>query len=276
MSLHPRPVFEVPEETARVARAAFPKGNIYLRLRDRLGVFFEDEQFAPLFSERGQPAFSPWRLALISIMQFAEDLSDRQAAEAVRGRIDMKYLLGLELEDSGFDYSTLSEFRQRLVVGGMEQELLDTMLVVLAEEGLLRKRGKQRTDSTHVVTAVRNLNRLETVGETMRATLNIVATVAPDWLQQIVPLEWYDRYETRIEESHLPRKKKDRATWVEAVGKDGIYLLTRIYESETHGWLWEVSTQASVATPVLSLGWGIETASGQRLTTGLHPVCFPL
>ncbi|MHC5118584.1 MAG: transposase, partial [Planctomycetota bacterium] len=221
MSLHPRPVFEVPEETARVARAAFPKGNIYLRLRDRLGVFFEDEQFAPLFSERGQPAFSPWRLALISIMQFAEDLSDRQAAEAVRGRIDMKYLLGLELEDSGFDYSTLSEFRQRLVVGGMEQELLDTMLVVLAEEGLLRKRGKQRTDSTHVVTAVRNLNRLETVGETMRATLNIVATVAPDWLQQIVPLEWYDRYETRIEESHLPRKKKDRATWVEAVGKDG-------------------------------------------------------
>jgi transposase len=241
MSLHPRPVFEVPEETARVARAAFPKGNIYLRLRDRLGVFFEDEQFAPLFSERGQPAFSPWRLALISIMQFAEDLSDRQAAEAVRGRIDMKYLLGLELEDSGFDYSTLSEFRQRLVVGGMEQELLDTMLVVLAEEGLLRKRGKQRTDSTHVVTAVRNLNRLETVGETMRATLNIVATVAPDWLQQIVPLEWYDRYETRIEESHLPRKKKDRATWVEAVGKDGIYLLTRIYESETHGLLWEVS-----------------------------------
>ena len=159
MSLHPRPVFEVPEETARVARAAFPKGNIYLRLRDRLGVFFEDEQFAPLFSERGQPAFSPWRLALISIMQFAEDLSDRQAAEAVRGRIDMKYLLGLELEDSGFDYSTLSEFRQRLVVGGMEQELLDTMLVVLAEEGLLRKRGKQRTDSTHVVAAVRNLNR---------------------------------------------------------------------------------------------------------------------
>lgn len=89
MSLHPRPVFEVPEETARVARAAFPKGNIYLRIRDRLGVFFKDEQFAPLFSERGQPAFSPWRLAVLSIVQFAEDLSDRQTAEAVRGRIDL-------------------------------------------------------------------------------------------------------------------------------------------------------------------------------------------
>jgi transposase len=100
MSLNPRPIFEVPEETARVAHAAFPKGNIYLRIRDRLGVFFADEQFASLFSERGQPAFSRWRLALISIMQFVEDLSDRQAAEAVRGRIDWKYLLGLELEDA--------------------------------------------------------------------------------------------------------------------------------------------------------------------------------
>lgn len=240
MSLHPKPVFEVPEETARVARAAFPKGNIYLRIRDRLGVFFADEQFSVLFSERGQPAFSPWRLALISIVQFAEDLSDRQAAEAVRGRIDLKYLLGLELENSGFDYSILSEFRQRLVAGGMEQELLDTMLTVLAAGGLLKKRGKQRTDSSHVVATVRKLNRLETIGETMRATLNIVAMIAPNCLQQITPAEWYDRYETRIEESRLPRKKKERTAWVEAVGKDGLYLLNSIYESETHHWLWQV------------------------------------
>lgn len=240
MSLKPRPIFDVPEETARVAHAAFPKGNIYLRIRDRLGVFFADEQFASLFSERGQPAFSPWRLALISIMQFVEDLSDRQAAEAVRGRIDWKYLLGLELEDAGFNYSVLSEFRQRLLNGGLEQELLDTMLSVLAEHDLLKKRGKQRTDSTHVVAAIRNLNRLETIGETMRATLNILATVAPDWLQQFAPPEWYDRYEARIEESRLPRKKKERTAWVNAVGNDGIYLLTSIYQSETHPWLWEV------------------------------------
>lgn len=157
MSLHPCPAFEVPEETARIAHAAFPKGNIYIRMRDQLGAFFTDKQFASLFSEHGQPAFSPWRLALISIMQFVEDLSDRQATDAVRGRIDWKYLLGLELEDSGFDYSILSEFRQRLVSGGLEQELLDTMLAVLAKHKLLKKRGKQRTDSTHVVAAVRNL-----------------------------------------------------------------------------------------------------------------------
>lgn len=240
MSLNPMFVPEVPEETARIAHAAFPNGNIYIRIRDQLGVFFTDKQFASLFSERGQPAFSPWRLALISIMQFAEDLSDRQAANAVRGRIDWKYLLGLDLEDSGFNYSILSEFRQRLVKGGLEQALLDKMLIVLAEHKLLKKQGQQRTDSTHIVAAVRKLNRLETIGETMRAALNTLATVAPDWLQQIAPSEWYDRYETRIEESRLPRQKKERETWVKAVGKDGIYLLTSIYESDSHHWLWEV------------------------------------
>lgn len=241
MSLYPWPIFEIPEETTRIAQAAFPKSNIYIRIRDQFGVFFKDEQFASLFSHRGQPAYSPWRLALVSIVQFIEDLSDRQAAEAVRGRIDLKYLLGLELEDAGFHYSVLTEFRQRLVTGSLEQELLDTMLGVLSEHGLLNERGKQRTDSTHVVAAVRDLNRLETVGETIRAALNIVATVAPEWLQQIAPPDWYDRYETRIEAYRLPQKKKERTAWVETVGNDGLYLLTSIYESKTHQWLWDVS-----------------------------------
>lgn len=240
MSLRPKPVFEVPEETARIAHAAFPKGNIYIRMRDELGVFFTDQQFASLFSERGQPAFSPWQLALICIIQFVEDLSDRQAAEAVRGRIDLKYLLGLDLEDAGFNYSILSEFRQRLISGGLEQELLDSILTVLAAHQLLKARGKQRTDSTHVVAVVRNLNRLETIGETMRATLNTLATVAPDWVQQVAPPEWYDRYDTRIEESRLPRKKKERLVWVHTVGQDGIFLLNTIYESKTHNWLLQI------------------------------------
>jgi transposase len=149
-------------------------------------------------------------------------------------------LLGLELEDSGFDYSLLSEFRQRLVDGSLEQQLLDTMLAVLTQHKLLKKRGQQRTDSTHVVAAVRNLNRLETIGETMRAALNTLAIVAPDWLQQAARPAWYERYETRIEEWGLPRQKKEREAWVKAVGQDGLYLLTPIYESESHHWLWEV------------------------------------
>ena len=125
MSLKLSPVLDVPELTARVARAAFPKGNPYLRLRDELGPVFRDADFAELYPRRGQPALPPWKLALITVMQFAEDLSDRQAADAVRGRIDWKYALGLELDDPGFHFSALSDFRGRLVVGGAERLLLD-------------------------------------------------------------------------------------------------------------------------------------------------------
>ena len=113
MSLQPRPTPPVPDDTARVARAAFPKGNPYLRLRDELGPVFRDADFADLYPRRGQPALPPWKLALFTVMQFAEDLSDRRAADAVRGRIDRKYALGLELDDPGFDFSALSEFRTR-------------------------------------------------------------------------------------------------------------------------------------------------------------------
>lgn len=84
VSLKPQPIGPVPEETARVARAAFPKGNAFMRMRDELGVLWKDEDFAGLFPRRGQPAMAPWRLALVTVMQFAEDLPDRRAADAVR------------------------------------------------------------------------------------------------------------------------------------------------------------------------------------------------
>jgi transposase len=276
MSLYPWPVFEVPEETVRIAQAAFPKGNIYLRMRDKIGVVFTDKQFETLFSERGQPAFSPWRLALISIMQFVEDLSDRQAAEAVRSRIDWKYLLGLELEDAGFDYSILSEFRQRLVTGGMEDALLDTMLKELGEQKLLKGKGKQRTDSTHVVAAVRKLNRMETIGETMRATLNILATVAPDWLREVAPIEWFDRYESRMEEYSLPHQKKKRAEWVRAVGADGIYLLTSIYQSPSHHWLWSIPAVESLRLVWLHQFYYVEGQLQLRQVKDLPPASIRL
>jgi transposase len=122
----------------------------------------------------------------------------------------------------------------------MEGKLLNTMLKKVTEEGLLKKRGKQRTDSTHIIAAVRDLNRLATIGETMRATLNILAEVARTWIQSIVPVEWYDRYSQRIEDTRLPRKKKGRDEWVQQVGKDGRYLLEQIYYSDTHRWLWKI------------------------------------
>ena len=163
MSLKPSPIQPIPEETVRVARAAFPSGNPYLTLRDALGPIFRDEDFLDLFPTDGQPALPPWRLALVTIMQFRENLSDRQAAEAVRARIDWKYLLGLELTDAGFDFSVLSEFRARLLDGNSELLLLEKLLNRCRVLGLLKARGKQRTDATHVLAAIRVLNRLELV-----------------------------------------------------------------------------------------------------------------
>jgi transposase len=168
MSLRTSLESTIPEETRRVARAAFPKGNVFMQMRAALGPLYTNAQFTPLFSHTGQPAEDPARLALVLVMQFTEGLSDRQAADAVRGRIDWKYALALELTDPGFDASILSEFRARLIHGEAEHLLLETVLTLLQERNLLKARGTQRTDSTHILAAIRMLNRLELVGETMR------------------------------------------------------------------------------------------------------------
>src|ERR671913_605000 len=179
MSLHPEAPTAPPEDTCRVARAAFPKGTLCLDIADALGPIYQDSQFAGLFPRHGQPAAAPATLALATVLQYVEGLSDRQAADAVRGRIDWKYALRLPLTDPGFDHTVLSEFRSRLIEGRAEQQLLDTLLERLRDLGLVKPRGRQRTDSTHVLAAVRGLNRLERVGETLRAALNEVAGGGP-------------------------------------------------------------------------------------------------
>src|ERR1035438_8290054 len=164
MSLCAQSTFLIPVETERVARAAFPKGTLCLHIINALGSIFCDPQFASLFPRRGQLAEAPARLALITLLQFVENLPDRQAADAVRGRIDWKYALALELTDPGFHYTVLSEFRTRLIAGNAELLLLDTLLDRFKELDLIKTRGRQRTDSTHVMAAVRSLNRLEQIG----------------------------------------------------------------------------------------------------------------
>jgi transposase len=240
MSLKPSPIGPVPELTAFVAQAAFPGGNPYMTVRDTLGTFYEDERFAALFPERGQPALAPWRLALVTVLQFAEGLSDRQAADAVRSRIDWKYALSLELTDPGFDFSVLCEFRGRLLAGGVESLFLDAMLETCKTHGLVKARGKQRTDSTHVLAAIRTLNRLELVGETLRAALNSLATAAPQWLRAWVPPEWFDRYAHRVEESRLPKGEQARYAHGEAIGADGFGLLEAVDREDAPRWLGEV------------------------------------
>jgi transposase len=232
MSLKPKLMPAVPEATAHVAHAAFAKGNPYLTLRDELGTIFVDEDFLDLYPEEGQPALAPWRLALVTILQFRENLPDRQAAEAVRARIDWKYLLGIELTDPGFDFSVLSEFRVRLLTGGAEARLLEKLLARCRERDLVKARGKQRTDATRVLAAIRVMNRLELIGETIRAALNELSTVAPDWLQSVAPSDWYKRYSRRIEDDRLPQSQEKRATYAQTLGEDGFLLLDRLAGAE--------------------------------------------
>jgi transposase len=220
-----------------VALAAFPNGTLCLHITDALGPIYRDGQFKDLFPRRGQPAEAPGRLALVTVLQYVEGLSDRQAADAVRGRIDWKYALGLSLTNPGFDHTVLSEFRSRLVEGDAERLLLDTLLQHLRDQGLVKAGGRQRTDSTHVLAAVRGLNRLERAGETVRAALNELATVAPDWLQTLAPAVWYERYGRRVENYRLPRTDATRLELATAIGADGRQLLAAVDTAVDRPWL---------------------------------------
>jgi transposase len=228
MSLHVEPIGAIPGETARVARAAFPKGTLVTRLRDEFSIIYQDEDFGRLYPSQGQPALAPWRLALVTVFQFLENLSDRQAADAVRARIDWKYALGLELTDPGFHFSVLTEFRARLVVGNAEHLLLDRMLERFKTRGLVKARGKQRTDSTHVLAAVHDLHLLELVGEALRATLDDLAAAVPNWLRTVAPPAWFKRYARRIEEYRLPRGREAREALALEIGADGFLLLAAL------------------------------------------------
>jgi transposase len=123
MSLKVLPVPPIPDETARVAQAAFPNGTLCLQLRDTLGTLYTDTDFADLFPHRGQPAEAPWRLALVTVLQVVEGLSDRQAADAVRSWLDWKYALSLELSDPGFDH-TLASARSQSQAGSRRGDRL--------------------------------------------------------------------------------------------------------------------------------------------------------
>ena len=215
----------VPEETKRIAMAAYPRGNIYMAIHDKLSGLFEDADFMSMYADEGKPAIAAWRLGLVCVMQYMEGLSDEQAADAVRSRIDWKYALELELTDAGFVANVLTKFRCRLLEKHQEEVLFERIVSLLAAQGHLKARGKQRTDSTHILAQVQDLNRLECVGETLRYALNQLAEQQGEWLQAHVPSAWYDRYAARIASSRLPKSQPKRDAWAQQVGTDGQHLL---------------------------------------------------
>lgn len=238
--MQPKPWPEVPELTARMARASSRKGNLAMRIRDELGQVYADERFVGAFGVQGRPGISPAQLMITTVLQFTENLTDRQAGEAVRDRITWKYALGLELEDPGFDPSVLSEFRDRLVGEDLTGLALDALLERLAGLGLVKAGGRARTDSTHVLGAIRSLNRLELAGESLRATLEALAVAAPHWLTSVIDPGWQQVYGARIDNLRLPASKTGRAELMVQYGRDGYHLLEQVYVATAPVWLREI------------------------------------
>jgi transposase len=240
MSMRPQPWPEPSDEIVAAVRKMYRgrRAPLPVVIRDELGELFADEQFAAGFGVRGRPGWSPAQLAVVTALQFAENLTDRQAADAVRLRIDWKYCLGLGLADEGFDHSILSEFRARVVEHGLAERALDVLLAALVDKGLLKAGGKARTDSTHVLAAVRDLNRLELAGESVRAALEALAVAAPDWLADAIDVPgWTARYGVRVDSWRLPGSQTKRVELATAYGADGIALLRAVYAPDAPGWL---------------------------------------
>src|SRR5712692_8265044 len=233
MSMHPHGLEPIPEETRQLVQRLSPKGTMVTQLRDALGPIYSDEPFSHLFPKRGRPAEAPWRLALVTVLQAIEGLTDRQAAEFVHTRIDWRYALALPLDDAGFDYSILTDFRQRLLLAQAQDLILEPILQLCRERGYIRARGKQRTDATAVLARVRARSLLESVGESMRAALGAIAAQEPEWLQAHLNPEWGDRYVHRFELARFPKAETQRQLLREQVGQDVGQLLACLDEAQT-------------------------------------------
>ncbi len=228
MSMKPHGLEPIPEETRRLVERLFPKGTLVTQLRDALGPIYSDEPFAHLFPKRGRATEAPWRLALVTVLQAIEGLTDRQAAEYARARIDWWYALALPLGDPGFDDSILTDFRQRLLAAQAQDLILEPILQLCRERGWLKARGKQRTDATAVLARVGALSSLESVGESMRMALNALAEEEPTWLSEHLNPEWLDRYVDRFELARFPKAETQRQLLREQVGQDVARLLAAI------------------------------------------------
>jgi transposase len=227
---------EVPKGTAALVAKVFQgRPTRPILLREALGEVFADVEFAGWFDAVGRPGTPPGLLMTVCVLQYMEDLSDRAAADAVRSRLDWKYCLGLELEDTGFDFSVLSEFRDRLEADDRADGVFAAMVGRAQVQGLVRKGGRVRTDATHVLAAVRWLNRIELVGESVRAALEQLAAQAPSWLGPRIEAGWDLRYGRKIESGRLPAGEAAQARWAEQTGHDGQALLDGVDAEDPDG-----------------------------------------
>lgn len=249
-----------------MARAAFGKaGSLPLRLRDGLGPWYADGDFAGIYGVRGKPGLSPAQLAMVTVLQFTENLTDRQAADAVRGRVDWKYCLGLELADPGFEFTVLSGFRDRLVAFEAERVIFDGLLARIRDLGLIGAGGRQRTDSTHVLGRIRSLNRLELAGETVRAALEALAAAAPDWLAGVIDESWQEAYGQRISSWRLPGSEAGRRDLAVRYGRDGYHLLGQVRDAAAPGWLRDLAAVRALQAIWIQQYYRDISAAGEKV-----------
>ncbi len=250
MSLHLTAFPELPEETARLARKICkkPSDQLYLVIGDQLTDLFADIDFAPLYASDGKPALSPNLLAMVCVLQALDNLPDRQAADAVRLRIDWKYALHLPLDYTGFDASDLSEFRERLLAPGLGQSMFETVLQRLRALDLLHKGGLQRTDATRLLAATRLLNRVEFVAETMRLALEALNDAHPAWLRTIALPHWYERYSLVLTGFRLPRAPGKQEALALDIGRDGYHLLQALAQPDAPASASQLAAVRTLAT----------------------------
>jgi transposase len=248
------------------------KAPLAVTMRDRLGQWMTDDLFAAAFGARGRPGWPPSRLAVVTVLQMAEDLTDRQAAEAARTRLDWQYALGLALDDEGFDFSVLSEFRARVAGHGMEEAALDALVAKLAGEGLVKAGGKQRTDSTHVIAAVRALHTIELAGESVRAALEALAAACPGWLgQRLCVADWTRRYGARIDSWRLPAGKAARDRLTIEYARDGYALVSACYEEDAPVWAREIPAVQVLRTVLLQNFTRVADSQGKEVIRRREP-----
>jgi transposase len=253
MCMKPRLAAEIPQDTRQLGQTLLKPDNVLRIISERLSEFIHDEDFADLYPPEGRPAVWPGVLALVTVLQWTEAVSDRQAAYLVVTRLDWKYLLHLPLNYTGFDFSVLSEFRKRLIAHHAEQRVFEKLLEQLKTLGLVRGRGVQRTDSMAVLSAVSRLTRLELIYETLRVTLMAIKRTDAAWFQQMIPQRFVEEYGERGEQERWVKESgekghaevKPRAA---QMGQDGQWVLERIDAPDTPPEIRDLTEVATLRT----------------------------
>lgn len=239
MCLKVQPPWQMPEGTRRIGQHLLEEKNTYRLIGDDLFAKLNEQDFVDLYPSDGQPGLSPVILAFVTVFQFLEKLPDRQAAESLRMRLDWKYALHLPLEYEGFNFSVLSEFRDRLIAGKAEGRVFEVLVAQIREMGLIKEHGKQRTDSLAMLSKVRWLSRLEEAVETLRLAVVALVKADRDWVAEILPPSWEDKYGERfVMQRYTEKEWKD---YEANIGNDGQWLLKRIMDGGAPAGLQELS-----------------------------------